>query len=125
MKDNPNPELVKKTIVPDVALGSHTASMGLAFGDKSNFSGKYKNGVFVAQHGSWNHSKLVGYKVLFVPFSGGKPSGPPEDFITGFITGEENKVYGRPTAVAFTKDGSLLLTDDASNTIWRVSSGKK
>jgi glucose/arabinose dehydrogenase len=121
MKDKQRPDLVKSSIVPDVPLGSHTASLGLAFDEKGAFPPKYKGGAFVGQHGSWNHSKLVGYKVVFVPFSNGRPSGPPEEFLTGFITGKENKVYGRPAGVAFTPNGSLLVADDASNTIWRVS----
>lgn len=125
MKDKQKPELVRKTIVPDIPVGSHTSSLGLAFDDKEAFPGKYKNAAFIGQHGSWNHSKLVGYKVLFVPFSSGKPSGEPQDFLTGFITGEENKVYGRPAGVAFTQDGSMLVADDASNTVWRVSAAKK
>lgn len=125
MKDKQRPELVKEAIVPDVPLGSHTASLGLAIDEKGAFPGNYKNGAFIGQHGSWNHSTLVGYKVVFVPFTNGKPSGPPQDFLTGFLTGEDNKVYGRPAGVAFTHGGTLLVADDASNTIWRVSAGKK
>lgn len=124
MKDQQKPELVKKAIVPDVALGAHTASLGLAFEEKGVFPGPYKNGAFVGQHGSWNHSKLVGYKVVYVPFSNGKPSGPPQDFLTGFVTGEENKVYGRPVGIAFTQHGYMLVADDASNTIWKVAAIK-
>lgn len=123
MKDKQRPDLVKKAIIPDVPMGSHTASLGLAFDEKGAFPGKYKGGAFVGQHGSWNHLKLVGYKVVFVPFSNGKP-GQPEDFLTGFLTGEEDKVYGRPVGVTFTSNGSLLVADDASNTIWRVSVSK-
>jgi glucose/arabinose dehydrogenase len=121
MKDNQKPELVKKAIVPDVALGAHTASLGLAFDEQGKLPGKYRHGAFIGQHGSWNHSKLVGYKVLFVPFSNGKPTGSPQDFLTGFITGEDNKVYGRPVGVAFTKTGAMLVADDAANTIWHIS----
>ncbi len=125
MKEKQQPELVKKTIKPDVPLGSHTASLGLTFYDKSAFPAKYHNGAFVSQHGSWNHSKLTGYKVVFVPFAGGQPSGPPEDFLTGFIAAEgKNDVYGRPVGLAVLDDGSLLVTDDASNTIWRVKAGQ-
>lgn len=115
-------DLVEKTIVPDVPVGSHTASLGLAFYTKDAFPAKYKNGVFVGQHGSWNRSKISGYKVLFVPFKDGKPSGKPEDFLTGFIS-DENKaeVYGRPVAVTVMNDGSLLVNDDSGNTIWKVS----
>ena len=118
-------DLVAKTIPPDVPLGSHTASLGIAFYDKNTFPSKYHNGAFVGQHGSWNHSQLVGYKVVFVPFKNGKPSGPPEDFLTGFIADRQNsEVYGRPVCVAVLSDGSMLVTDDAANTIWRVAYGK-
>jgi len=118
-------DLVEKAIVPDVPVGSHTASLGLAFYTKDAFPAKYKNGAFVGQHGSWNRSKISGYKVLFVPFKDGKPSGKPEDFLTGFIS-DENKaeVYGRPVAVTVMNDGSLLVNDDSSNTIWKVAAKK-
>ena len=114
-------DLVEKAIVPDVPVGAHTASLGLAFYTKDKFPAKYKNGAFVGQHGSWNRSKISGYKVLFVPFKDGKPSGKPEDFLTGFIS-DQNKaeVYGRPVAVTVMNDGSLLVNDDSSNTIWKV-----
>ena len=115
-------DLVKKTIVPDVDLGSHTASLGLKFYNEKTFPAKYHGGAFIAQHGSWNKSVLAGYKIVFVPFSNGKPSGKPTDFLTGFIANlEQEKVYGRPVGLAVTEDGALLVTDDASNVIWRVS----
>lgn len=115
-------DLVEKTIVPDVPVGSHTASLGLAFYTKDAFPAKYKNGAFVGQHGSWNRANISGYKVLFVPFKNGKPSGKPEDFLTGFIS-DKNKaeVYGRPVAVTVMNDGSLLVNDDSGNTIWKVT----
>ncbi|MHC0447205.1 PQQ-dependent sugar dehydrogenase [Flavobacterium sp. 3-218] len=118
-------DLVEKAIVPDVPVGAHTASLGLAFYTKDKFPAKYKNGAFVGQHGSWNRSKISGYKVLFVPFKDGKPSGKPEDFLTGFIS-DQNKaeVYGRPVAVTVMNDGSLLVNDDSSNTIWKVTANK-
>lgn len=117
-----NAELVQKAIVPDVPLGSHTASLGLAFYTGNAFPKKYQNGAFIAQHGSWNRSRLSGYKVLFVPFKNGRPSGKPQDFLTGFMANiNEDKVYGRPTCVLELKDGSLLLTDDKTNHIWRIS----
>ena len=120
------PDLVSKAIVPDVPLGAHTASLGLAFNEKNYFDAQYAGGLFVAQHGSWNRSELSGYKVVFVPFKNGKPSGPAEDFLTGFIADKENSsVYGRPVGVVFTSDGSLLVTDDAGNRIWRVTKDKK
>lgn len=115
------PELVTKTIVPDVDLGSHTASLGLDFYDQKTFPTKYHNGAFIGQHGSWNRSSLVGYKVVFIPFVNGKP-GKPEDFLTGFISDEEkSRVYGRPVGVIVLNDGSLLVADDAANTIWQVT----
>jgi glucose/arabinose dehydrogenase len=115
------PELVKKTIVPDVPLGSHTASLGLAFYTANAFPKKYQGGVFVSQHGSWNRSVLSGYKVVFIPFAKGKPSGKPEDFLTGFIADlEKNEVHGRPVGLTLLRDGSLLVADDVTNTIWRV-----
>jgi glucose/arabinose dehydrogenase len=118
------PDLVKRAIVPDVPLGSHTASLGLAFYTGKSFPEKYHNGMFIGQHGSWNSSVLVGYKVVFVPFNNGKP-GKPEDFLTGFIADQnKSKVYGRPVGVAVLPDGSLLVADDAGGTIWRVTSGK-
>ncbi|MBO9585868.1 MAG: sorbosone dehydrogenase family protein [Flavobacterium sp.] len=118
-------DLVEKTIVPDVSVGPHTASLGLAFYTKDAFPAKYKNGVFVGQHGSWNRSKISGYKVLFIPFKDGKPSGKPEDFLTGFISNDEKaEVYGRPVAVTVMNDGSLLVNDDSSNTIWKVTAKK-
>lgn len=119
------PELVKKTIVPDVNMGSHTASLGLAFYTAQSFPKKYQGGVFVSQHGSWNRSVLSGYKVVFVPFVKGKPSGKPEDFLTGFIANlDKNEVRGRPVGLIVLPDGSLLVADDTSNVIWRVRVAK-
>ncbi len=113
--------IVAKAIVPDVSLEPHTASLGLAFYNKNVFPAKYQGGAFIGQHGSWNSSKLVGYKVVFVPFKNGKPTGNPEDFLTGFIADETSgKVYGRPVGVAVLNNGALLVADDASNTIWCV-----
>ncbi|RYJ45500.1 PQQ-dependent sugar dehydrogenase [Flavobacterium beibuense] len=118
-------DLVEKAIVPDVPVGSHTASLGIAFYDKNAFPEKYKNGAFVGQHGSWNRSVLSGYKVLFVPFKNGKPAGKPEDFLTGFINNEENaEAYGRPVDITVMNDGSLLVNDDSGNTIWKVTADK-
>ena len=90
------PDLVKKALVPDVPLGSHTASLGLAFYDKTAFPARYHNGAFIGQHGSWNRSAFSGYKVVFVPFANGKPSGPPEDFLTGFLAGNGTKSLRPP-----------------------------
>lgn len=115
-------DLVNKAIVPDYPLGAHTASLGLLFYRGDVFPEKYKNGAFIGQHGSWNRSEIVGYKVIFVPFKGGNPSGKEEDFLTGFIADEEKaEVYGRPVCVAELQDGSILVSDDAANTLWRVS----
>lgn len=115
-------DLVEKAIVPDIAVGNHTASLGLAFYKAQAFPEKYRNGAFVTQHGSWNRSQLSGYKVVFIPFKNGKPSGEPEDFLTGFVIDPKgNKVHGRPVGVTVLKDGSMLVTDDASNCIWRIS----
>jgi glucose/arabinose dehydrogenase len=115
------PELVKQTLKPDVPLGAHTASLGLAFYDQKSFPEKYRGGAFVGQHGSWNRSELSGYKVVFVPFRNGKPSGEPEDFLTGFIAdAAKSEVYGRPVGIAVLPDGAMLVADDASNVIWKV-----
>ena len=119
------PELVKKTIVPDVLLVSHTASLGLTFYKQNSFPEKYRNGAFVGQHGSWNRSELSGYKVVFVPFKDGKPAGKTEDFLTGFIDqADKSRVFGRPVCVTVIGDGSLLVSDDSSNTIWQVTAEK-
>jgi len=115
-------DLVAKTIVPDVELGSHTASLGLVFYRGNQFPAKYRNGMFIGQHGSWNRSVLSGYKVLFVPFENGFPASPAEDFLTGFvIDAKTGLVHGRPVCVAEMPDGSLLVSDDAAKTIWKVS----
>jgi glucose/arabinose dehydrogenase len=99
--------------------------LGLAFYDKEAFPAKYRNGAFIGQHGSWNRSAFSGYKVVFVPFKNGQPTGPPEDFLTGFLVGGDSKdAYGRPVGVTTTPDGSLLVTDDAANRIWRVSAAQ-
>lgn len=115
------PELVEKAIIPDVDLGSHTASLGLIFYTDNKFPAKYQNGAFIAQHGSWNRSTLSGYRVVYVPFKNGTPVGKPEDFLTGFIADlDKNDVYGRPVGLVQLQDGSMLVTDDVTNTIWRV-----
>ena len=118
----PKPELVEKTIVPDLEIGAHTASLGLQFYTGSSFPEKYRNGAFIAQHGSWNRSVLSGYKVIFVPFENGKPKNVKEDFLTGFISDlKKDKVHGRPVGLAQLPDGSLLVSDDRCNRIWRVA----
>ncbi|QVL34951.1 sorbosone dehydrogenase family protein [Telmatocola sphagniphila] len=114
------PDLIAKALTPDYSLGSHTASLGLTFCTSDHFPKHYSQGAFIGQHGSWNRSQFVGYRVAFVPFKEGHPSGQAEDFLTGFIANED-EVYGRPVGVTFAKDGALLVADDASNCIWRVA----
>lgn len=115
-------DLVRSAIVPDYAVGSHTASLGFAFYKGTSFPAAYRNGAFVGQHGSWNSANPTGYKVIFVPFADGRPSGDPQDFLTGFMANtDKNQVYGRPVGVAVLPDGSLLVADDTGNTIWRIA----
>lgn len=115
-------ELVEKSVMPDVPVGSHTASLGLGFYDNTKFPKKYHNGAFVGQHGSWNRSEMAGYKVVFIPFENGKPSGQAEDFLTGFIDDREKAtVFGRPVATTVTPNGDLLVNDDKGGVIWKVS----
>ena len=117
----PNVRL-KEAIVPDVDLGSHTASLGLVFYTANAFPKKYRNGAFVVQHGSWNRNVLSGYRVVFVPFVNGKPIGKPEDFLTGFIVDpKQNNVRGRPVGAVVMPDGSMLVTDDTTHHIWRIA----
>jgi glucose/arabinose dehydrogenase len=118
-------ELVARALKPDYGLGSHTASLGLTFYRGDSLPAKYKNGAFVGQHGSWNSSNFVGYKVLFVPFTDGKPSGPPQDILTGFLGEGGSDVRGRPVGVAEDKTGALLVADDFGGVIWRVTTANK
>lgn len=118
------PDLVAKAISPDLALGSHTASLGLTFCTAAQFPEKYRGGAFVGQRGSWNRSQFAGYRVAFVPFKDGKPTGGAEDFLTGFIANAD-EVYGRPVCVCVAPDGALLVTDDVTDRIWRVAPVKK
>ena len=112
------PDLVAKAIVPDYALGAHTASLGLAFYTADLFPARYKGGVFIGQHGSWNRRPPSGYRVVFVPFAGGKPSGPPQAFLTGFLDAK-GQAQGRPVGVAVDKTGALLVADDVGKAVWR------
>ena len=114
------PDLVTKALVPDYGLGAHTASLGLAFYDGKLLSQHFEGGAFIGQHGSWNREPHSGYKVIFVPFKDGQPSGPPEDILTGFVDADGN-ARGRPVGVAIDKKGGLLVADDVGNTIWRVA----
>jgi glucose/arabinose dehydrogenase len=114
------PELVKRAIVPDVLIPAHSAPIGIAFYTGSQFPQRFRNGLFVALHGSWNRSTTNGAKVIFVPFQNGKP-GPIEDFLTGFVVDPNaNTKWGRPTGVTVAPDGSLLVSDDGGNRIWRI-----
>ncbi|MBC7670695.1 MAG: sorbosone dehydrogenase family protein [Gemmatimonadaceae bacterium] len=117
------PDLVARAIKPDYALGAHTASLGLTFYDASAFPARYKGGAFIGQHGSWNRKPVNGYKVTFVPFANGMPSGKPEDFLTGFLNAQ-GEALGRPVGVAIEKSGALLVADDVGNVIWRVTATK-
>jgi glucose/arabinose dehydrogenase len=114
------PDLVAKALVPDYALGPHTASLGLTSSQGTSLPDRFRHGMFVGQHGSWNRKPFSGYKVIFVPFTGGVPSGAPIDVLTGFIN-DKGDAMGRPVGVAIDKRGALLLADDVGNTIWRVT----
>jgi len=116
------PELVARAIVPDYALGSHTASLGLAFYQGTMLPERYRGGAFIGQHGSWNREPRSGYQVIFVPFADGKPAGNPEPVLTGFI--DSGDALGRPVGVAVDRRGALLVADDVGNTIWRVTASK-
>jgi glucose/arabinose dehydrogenase len=116
------PDLVAQALAPDYALGPHTASLGLACSAGAKLPAPFKTGMFIGQHGSWNRNPASGYKVIFVPFDGGRPSGPPTDVLTGFLSAEGN-AFGRPVGVAVARDGALLVADDVGNVVWRVSSG--
>ena len=113
------PDMVAKAIKPDYALGSHTASLGLGFYRGTLFP-QFQNGVLIGQHGSWNRNPPSGYKVIFIPFAGGKPSGPPQDVLTGFRN-NRGQAMGRPVGVIGLKSGAILVADDAGNSIWHLS----
>jgi glucose/arabinose dehydrogenase len=118
------PDLVQKAMAPDYALGAHTASLGLAFNTGDLFPPEMKDGAFIGQHGSWNRKPRAGYKVIFVPFKDGKPSGPPQDVLTGFLN-DKGEAQGRPVGVRLDKQGALLVADDVGNSIWRVTPAAK
>jgi glucose/arabinose dehydrogenase len=115
-----NPTLVASALEPDYALGPHTASLGLVSAQGNQLSDKYKNGMFIGQHGSWNRKPFSGYKVIFVPFEDSKPAGPPMDVLTGFLN-DKNEAQGRPVGVMIDQLGNLLVADDVGNKIWRVT----
>ncbi|MCK9540183.1 PQQ-dependent sugar dehydrogenase [Dokdonella sp.] len=114
-----NPEKVASAITPDYSLGAHVAALGLAFSTAA-MGETFAEGAFVGEHGSWNRKDPVGYKVVFVPFFGGRPAGPPVDFVSGF-RGTDGKTRGRPVGVSVDPRGALIVADDLSNTVWRVS----
>ncbi|SEC14696.1 Glucose/arabinose dehydrogenase, beta-propeller fold [Pseudomonas mohnii] len=118
-----NPDMVAKAIAPDYAVGPHTASLGLTFAEGSRLPAPFTQGAFVGQHGSWNRKPHSGYKVIFVPFDAGKPSGQPVDVLTGFLNDQE-KAMGRPVGVVIDQQGALLVADDVGNKVWRVSAVK-
>ena len=118
----PNPEKVAAAIKPDYSLGSHVAALGVDFSMPS-MGEKFADGAFVGEHGSWNRQNPVGYKVIFVPFSNGRPAGEPVDFATGF-RGEDGKTRGRPVGVTVDPRGALIIADDLANTVWRVTRNK-
>jgi glucose/arabinose dehydrogenase len=120
----PRPDLVARAIVPDYALGPHTASLGLVHSKGTALPTQFANGMFVGQHGSWNRKPRSGYKVMFVPFSDGKPSGPPVDVLTGFVR-ENGDAMGRPVGVTIDGRGALLVADDVGNVVWRVTAGQR
>jgi glucose/arabinose dehydrogenase len=113
------PDLVSQAIRPDYAVGAHTAALGLAFATPQTLNPAFRSGAFIGQHGSWNRNPPSGYKVIYVPFSGGMPVGPPQDILTGFRDGDDAR--GRPVGVAVTARGDLLVADDVGNVVWRVS----
>jgi len=116
------PDLVEKAIAPDYALGSHVAPLGMTFYAAGALPEKYRGGAFVGEHGSWNRQKFNGYKVVFVPFEDGRPSGKAEDVVTGFLD-KDDEARGRPVGVGVDAKGALLIADDVGNTVWRVTAG--
>ena len=119
----PQPDQVARAVVPDYALGPHTASLGLASAAGTTLPAAFAHGMFIGQHGSWNRRPHSGYKVVFVPFTGAMPAGAAVDVLTGFLSAD-GKAYGRPVGVALDKQGALLVADDVGNAVWRVSAGR-
>jgi len=116
----PRPDLVATALVPDYALGPHTGSLGLTFYDGNRFPSRYSGGAFIGQHGSWNRRPRSGYRVIFVPFAGGRPAGDAEEVLTGFVD-EDGNARGRPVGVIVDTKGALLVADDVGNVIWRMT----
>jgi glucose/arabinose dehydrogenase len=119
-----DPVMVAKVITPDYALGGHTASLGLCWLPAGTLPG-FPDGMAIGQHGSWNRSKLSGYKLCFVPFANGRPVGPPRDILSGFLAPDERESYGRPVGVTIGRDGAVLMADDVGNAIWRVTGDRQ
>jgi glucose/arabinose dehydrogenase len=117
------PDLADKVLVPDVLVQAHSAPLSMIFYDSDQFPDEYRGDAFVALHGSWNRAKRTGYKVVRVPLDHGSPKGVYEDFLTGFVTPQGN-VWGRPVGLTVMKDGSLLVSEDGNNSIWRISYNK-
>lgn len=115
------PDLAARAIVPDYALSSHVAPLGFAMSSGHDLATKYASGAFIGEHGSWDRTPLNGYKVVFVPFRDGKPAGPAQDVVTGFLDAN-NHTHGRPVGLTVDRTGALLIADDVGNTVWRVSS---
>ena len=116
----PKPDMVAKAIVPDYALGTHVAALGLAFYEGPLLGARYANGAFIGQHGSWNRDPINGYNVVFVPFANGMPTGQPSEILSGFVNAK-GEALGRPVGVAVDKPGALLVADDVGNVVWRVT----
>ncbi|WP_114953868.1 PQQ-dependent sugar dehydrogenase [Sphingosinicella terrae] len=119
----PRPDLVARAVVPDYALGSHVAPLGLAFAERARLGPAFASGAFVGLHGSWNRRPFSGYKVVFVPFVGGRPAGTPVDVLTGFLSAD-GKAMGRPVGVEIGRDGALLVADDVGGAVWRVAAAR-
>jgi len=115
-----DPELVAKAIAPDYSLGNHVAPIGLAFSQGTLLPEQFRSGAFVGEHGSWNRIPFSGYKVVFVPFADGWPTGQPVDVLTGFLSAQ-SEAQGRPAGVAIDRSGALLVADDVGNAVWRVT----
>ena len=116
----PRPDLVSKALPPDYALGAHVAALGLVYSGDNALPDHLENGMFIGEHGSWNREVPAGYKVVFVPFAGGKPNGMPVDVLTGFVS-SKGEAWGRPVGVTLDQRGALLVADDVGNTIWRAA----
>jgi glucose/arabinose dehydrogenase len=116
----PRPDMVAKAIPPDYALGAHVAALGLAAATRTALPAPFANGMFIGEHGSWNRKPPVGYKVVFVPFANGRPSGTPADVLAGFVN-DKGEAYGRPVGVAIDAKGALLVADDVGNAVWRAT----